>query len=590
MALTLARPRLGALGADLGRSGRAWLPAWLFTAVVAALVLLPVAMLVIGSFSRARLPSDFSLDDLTLANYALVYTNPLTYRVMANTLVYVGCSLALGLGLALAIAWLVARTDVPGKMLVYVGVPIAMVIPGMLESMVWVLLFSPRIGFVNRFAMTAFGLESAPFNAYSLPGMIALQAIQLVPTAFLMLLPLLLRLDPAMEEAGAMSGARTGAVLRRVTLPLLLPGLLSVALYQVVTVLSSFEVPGILGLPGQVYVFSTLIYTYTSAAASAGGSDFGAANALAMVYLAINVVGLLVYARVTGQAARFAVVTGRGYRPRPIELGPWRPVAAALLGGFVFVAVALPLLVLLWASLTPLILQPSAAALGRLTDRNWRLLFTNEDLLQTVGNTAIVMLATATIAVLVCLAVGWLVVRTRFPGKGLLEQLAFVSHGVPGIIMALALIWFWVQLEVVPMYGTLWIIVLGFAIGALAYGSRTMAAALLQIHAELEEAAYTSGASVPTTVRRVFVPLLLPALGGLWIWVALHAVRFVTLPLMLQTGPENTVLSVYLWRQWENGEVNLVAAAGLAMVAVMLAITALASRLGLGSRRAALSG
>jgi iron(III) transport system permease protein len=333
-----------------------------------------------------------------------------------------------------------------------------------------------------------------------------------------------------------------------------------------------------------------LIYTYTNAAASAGGSNYGAANALAIVYLIINIVGLWIYARVTNNAAAFAVVTGRGYRPRPIELGPWRWVAAGGMVLFLFVSFVMPLLVLAWASITPLILQPTAAALGRLTDRNWRLLLTNQDLIQTVGNTGFVTLVTACLAVLVCLIVGWLTVRSRFTGKTLLDQLAFVSHGVPGVIMALALIWFWIQIDIIPIYGTVWIIILGFVVGALAYGSRTMSAALLQIHTELEEAAYASGASSVTTIRRVFVPLLLPALGGLWIWVALHVCRFVTLPLMLQTGPDNTLIAVYLWRQWENGEVNLVAATGLAMVAVMLLVTILAGRLGLGSRRASLTG
>lgn len=547
-------------------------------------------MLVLGSFSSARLPSDFSLTEVTLNNYLLVYTNPLTYRVMINTLIYVAGSMAIGLSMALLFAWLVARTDMPGKLLLYAGVPIAMVIPGMLESMVWVLLFSPRIGFINRFAMNIFGLESAPFNVYTMGGMVALEAVRLVPTAFILLLALLLKFDPAMEEAASMSGGRMSTITRRITLPLLLPGILSVALYQTVTVLSSFEVPGIIGLPAQVYVFSTLIYTYTNAAASAGGSDFGSANALAMIYLLINVVGLWVYARVTTNAASFAVVTGRGYRPRPIELGPWRWVAAAFVAFYLFIAVALPILVLIWGSITPLILQPTAENLVKVTDKHWRAMLSNADLVRTVWNTAVVMLVTSTLAVLVSLLIGWITVRTRFKGKGLLDQLAFVSHGVPGVIMALALIWFWVQVDLIPIYGTLWIIVLGFTVGFLAYGSRTMSAALLQIHSELEEAAYTSGATTGTTIRRVFVPLLLPAMAGLWIWVALHAVRFVTLPLMLQTSPDNTLLAVYLWRQWENGEINLVAAVGLSMVVAMLLVTVIASRFGIGSRRAAMTG
>jgi iron(III) transport system permease protein len=568
---------------------RDW-PAWILLALVAAAVALPIAMLVLGSVSGARLPGDIGLERLTLGNYVAVYTDPRTYRVMSNTVLYVAGSVALGLAISVALAWIVARTDLPLKWLAYAGIPLALAIPGMLEAMVWVLLFSPRIGFVNRAAMSAFGLERAPFDVYSLLGMIALEGLRLVPTGFLLLAPLFLRIDPSLEEAATVAGGRLGSVLRRVTLPLLVPGVLAVVVYQGISVLANFEVPGIIGLPGQIYVFSTLIYTYTSGTASSGGNDYGSATALAVLYLALSAVAIWIYARATARAARFSVVTGRGYRPRPIALGRARPLAAAGVLAYLGIAVVLPLLVLLWTSLTPRILQPSADALGRLTDRNWRALLANDDLVQVTLNTAFVTIVTASATVVAALAIAWVVTRTRFPGRRLLDQLSFVTHGIPGVIMALALIWIWVRVDWLPIYGTLWIIVLGFVVGFLAYGTRAASAALLQVHAELEEAAYASGASVMRTLRRVFVPLLSPALLGLWIWVALHAVRFVSLPLMLQSGVDNTVLAVYLWREWEAGEINLVAAAGFALVAAMLAVTIVVGRLGIGSRRAAMFG
>lgn len=564
-------------------------PPWLLLGFVGFLVVMPVAMLVLGSFSADRIPGNFSLDRLTLANYAAAYGSPLTYRVLGNTTIYTVATVALGLAMAAFFAWLVARTDAPGRRIAQVLIPLPLVIPGMLESMVWVLLFSPRIGFVNRAAMGAFGLSDPPFDVYSMAGMISLESIRLVPSGFLLLLPLFLRFDPALEDAAAASGAAPTSVARRITLPLLMPGLLSVVIYQAISVLSSFEVPGIIGLPAQVYVFSTLVYTRTSAAASAGGSDFGTASALAMVYLATCIVGLLLYTRWTRHADRFAVISGKGYRPRAIVLGAWRWPAAAALTSYAFVAFVLPVLVLLWASLTPRILQPGPPALASLTDRNWRALATSDELMRILGNTVFVTVTTATLVVVLAFAIGWVATRTRFPARRALEQLAFISHGVPGVILALALIWFWVQLDL-PVYGTPLILVIGLSTGFLAYGSRSVSVSLLQVHRDLEEAAYTSGASTVSTMRDIFVPLLLPALVGLWIWVALHAVRFVTLPLMLQTGPENTVLAAYLWREWEAGEVNLVAAAGLGLIVMLLVVTAVAMRLGQGPRRAAMSG
>jgi iron(III) transport system permease protein len=203
-------------------------------------------------------------------------------------------------------------------------------------------------------------------------------------------------------------------------------------------------------------------------------------------------------------------------------------------------------------------------------------------------NTLAVVLTTATVTVLASLLIAWIAGRTQFAGRRLLDQLAFVSHGLPGVILGLALIWFWVRLDFVPIYGTLAIVVLGLGTGFLAYGTRSMSAALVQVHRELEEAAYASGAAPAGAVRRVLAPLLMPALASLWVWVAIQALRLVTLPLMLQTGPENTVVASYLWRRWEAGEVNLVAAVGIAMVLAMALLIALVTRLGLTSRRASL--
>lgn len=587
MALSVARTRSGATPSGFVRPSWASAVGWLTLALLALLVAVPVVMLVLGSFSQANVPSDFSLARLTASNYVRAYTDPRTYQVLANSVVYVVCSVACGIGMSLIFTWLVARTDVPARWLWTAAIPLALVVPGMLESMSWVLLFSPKVGFVNRMLSGLF--HSGPiFDVYSLLGIIALESLRTVPTTFLLLLPLMIRFDPALEEAASLSGSSPWTTVRRVTLPLLVPGLLSVVIYQAVTVLASFEVPGILGLPGQVYVFSTLIYTDTTgAAASSGGGLYGLANALAMLYLLLNVVALFVYARVTRNAAKFAIVTGKAYRPRRFSLGHWRWLAAAILAVYLFISVVLPLLVLLWVSLTSLIVQPTLPALGHLSGTNWQHLFMSPDpdFLQTLVNTVITVVGSATLAVALSLMVAWVSVRTRFSARHLVGQLAFMAHGIPGIILGLALIWFWLRVSGVPIYGTLGIVIIGLVTTALAFGSRTLGAALLQIHTELEEAAHTSGASPFTAIRRVLVPILMPALGGVWIWVALQSIRNVTLPLMLQTGSENTVLSSYLWQQWEAGNMNYVGAIGVSLIVGMLVVTLVVARLGMAPHR-----
>ncbi|HYY26155.1 MAG TPA: ABC transporter permease subunit, partial [Candidatus Udaeobacter sp.] len=249
--------------------------------LVLFLVLTPLSFLILGSFSTARLPGDFSLATMGLINYLKVYSDPGTIELFANTVVYVTGSAALGISLAISLAWLVERTNMPGKILVYAGVPMTLAVPGMLQAMAWVLLLSPRIGFINQFLKDLFGSHAPVIDVYTLGGMVFLEGLRLVPTAFLMLVPLMRSMDPSLEEAAAVSGARPSSTLRKVTLRLLAPALVAVMIYQAMTALEVFEIPGILGLPAGIYVFSTKIYAIVRSATFM--PVYGQANALAMV-------------------------------------------------------------------------------------------------------------------------------------------------------------------------------------------------------------------------------------------------------------------------------------------------------------------
>jgi iron(III) transport system permease protein len=192
------------------------------------LVLAPLSFLILGSFSTARLPGDFSLDKMGLVNYLKVYTDPGTYELFTNTVIYVAGSALVGISLAVSLAWLVERTNMPGKIFLYAGVPMTLAVPGMLQAMAWVLLLSPRIGFINQLLKDLFGPDAPVIDVYSLGGMVFLEGLRLVPTAFLMLVPLMRSMDPSLEEAAAVSGARPLSTLRKVTLRLLAPALVAV--------------------------------------------------------------------------------------------------------------------------------------------------------------------------------------------------------------------------------------------------------------------------------------------------------------------------------------------------------------------------
>ncbi len=546
---------------------------WLVFLLVASFVFAPVFFLILGSFSTAQLPTEFSLSTTGLINYTTVYTDPGTYQLFTNTVIYVFGSVAVGIAFAASLAWLVERTNLPWKVLVYAGIPMTLAVPGMLQAMAWVLLLSPRIGFINKLLMGVFGLDQAPINIYSLGGMISIEGLRLVPTAFLMLVPLLRSMDPALEEAAAVSGARPSSILRKVSMRLLAPGLVAVMIYQAMTALEVFEVPGILGLPAGIYVFSTKIYTIIHSATFI--PIYGQANALAMVYLFIAVVTTYFYARMIGRSEKYTIITGKGYRPRQMDLGSWRYPALVLVMVYLLLSVVLPFLVFLYTSFLEFLQIPSWKALNHLTLKNYNLLSDYGEVGLALKNTVIMVVATATATTAFSFFISLVVVRSKFWGRRLLDQLAFIPHAIPGIVMGLAFFWVFLKLDFIPIYGTIWAITIGFTVNFISYGTRSMNASILQIHKELEEAAYLSGAPPWRTLWRVFFPLMLPTFVGVWIWVVLHAVRIAGMPLMLYEGPKNQVLAILIWNMWDEGYIGAVGAIGTLLMLTLLLLTLL---------------
>ena len=511
-------------------------PSWAWETAVFVVVLLavlaPILFLVLGSFSAARLPSEFTLSALTLRNYVKVWSDPSTYQILSNTLLFAGGSTLFGLVCAAGLAWLVERSDMPGKIWVYAGLPMTLAMPGMLQAMAWTLLVSPRVGFINKGLMAALGLESAPFNIYSLPGMIFVEGLRMVPTAFLMLVPLLRSMDPSLEEAAAMCGARQHAVLRKVTLGLMLPGLIAVTIYQFTSALEEFEVAGILGLPAGINVFSTKIYSVLHVTSSL--PSYGEANALAMLYLALSV--------------------------------------------------AIPFLVLLYVSFLPYVQSPSLRAFASMSLSHYAEVFQTEDLGHVLWNTVVMTVTVALAVIVLSFLISVVVVRSRFWGRRLLDQLAFVPHAIPGMVMGLALLWVFLKIDKLGtnLFGSLASVIIAFVIGYISYGTRVMNGAVLQIHKDLEEAAKMSGATQWRAFWRVFVPLLQPAFVGVGIWTILHVIRSAGKPLILTSGADSEVIAVTIWNLWDQGYIEMVGAIGTLLMLTLLTVTLLIRRFGFG--------
>ena len=560
-------------------------PVLLTGALLAWLVLVPLAVLVVSAFKPTGLLRD---PGFTLAHVVATYSSPQFWNLVAATLQFAAGSAAVALLLGGTLAWLVERTDLPAPALVRALVILPMATPPFLLAISWIILLSPRTGVINSLLITAFGLSAPPFNIYSLGGMILVEGLALVPSAFLILAPAARNLDPNLEESALVSGAGVVQLVFRIILPLLLPALAATTIFLMIVSFVVFDVPGTIGMPARIFVLSSQIYSLV-ADSPRGIPDYGKVSAMALMFTVGLLALTLAYHRLMRRAGRFVTVTGRGYRPRPFRLGRLRWVAVAAVVGYFLCAVVAPLLTLVWTSLMPFQAPLSLAAAKLATLANHREFFANPFIAAATANSIIVALAASTAVAALSLVTAWVSIKSRAPGRRALDALAFLPLAMPGVLIATALIYVYLAVKIIPIYGTIWIIAVAYVTVYLSFGSRTMNGVVLQLHPELDEAARMSGAGLMATVRRVIVPLTAPGLAAVWIWVFAHCLRELTAALMLQ-GADNATLPTLLYSYWSGGETNKAAAVGVWLVLGLLAVVVvwqLVARLVAGSGAAA---
>ena len=537
------------------------------TAVLACTSVVALLATVLWLSFTSGVPGDPQLA-YTLRNYADVFLDPFTYRVLWNTLLFLIVTLTLAFSLALPIAWLVERTDFPGKTAVFTLMTVALLIPGFAVALGWVFLLHPRIGVINQALIALLGLDAAPFNIGNILGMGLVEGLSLTPLTFIMTSVALRSMDPALEEAAAMSGARPWQATLKVTLRVLFPGLLAAAIYVSAVCFAAFDVPAILGMTNRIYTFST--YVFRQLTPTEGLPEYGNVATLGVIMVIVALLMSWCYRAVQRQAPRYAVVTGKAYRPRIIPLGRYKWPAICLVVAFFIVSQVLPLLMLGWASALPFLQLPSADALAQVSLNNFRTI-PAELLTRSVVNTVVLMLLVPTITVAISVAVSWVVLRSKTPGRGAFEFFAFLPVTVPPIVFSVAalLLALFVLNRVVPIYGTIWILVLVYVIARLSYGTRMTNSALIQIHHELDEAAQVSGAGTGGVLRSVLLPLLAPSMLYAWIWIALLTYRELTLPVVLASST-NLPFSILVWSYVQSSSYGRASAAALIMLALMV--------------------
>ena len=449
-------------------------------AVIAYLVLAPIIFLLWSSF-RTALPTPANPGVFTLKNYTFVYSNPATYTLFLNTAIFVLVCTSIALLLAVGFAWLIERTDIPAKGTLFVLILLPSAVPSLLMGISYIILAGPEAGLLNRLTDDLFGVKL--FNIFSLPAMFILQALSSVPSSFLIVLSALRSMDPALEEASSVSGVGWTSTVRRVTLPMMLPAILSAAIYTGMNIAETFEIPALIGVPIGFHVLSSQVYLSLRV-----WGNHTVASAYSVIFLFMLIGLVYLYQKATRHGFRYATISGKGYRPKLIAIGRWRYVALTLICFYLFVTLGLPFFVFVWSSLFPTWQTPSLALLSHANLESYREVFGNANFLDSVKNTLILMLVTPVITVALISVASWLIVRSNLSlkSKALLDTLTFWPHAYPGVVLGVALLWFFIIVNVPPVWGTLWPIILGLTIAFMPFSVRTLNAAFIQVHQELE--------------------------------------------------------------------------------------------------------
>jgi len=528
--------------------------------LLALIVGVPVAMVVLMSL-RTGFPGEGG--PLTLVNFIRVYTDPATYEILLNTVLFATGAVAVTVLFAVPLVWLLMRTDLPYKKTIYVLLTVGILIPVFLRTIAWILLLSPRIGLVNQWAAQIFNLKHPLVSLYNIPGMAFIQGVSFVPSAFFMLAAAYRTMDPALEEAAYTAGVSKLQTFLRINIPITLPAIAGVMVYLFMTAIAVFEVPAIIGLPARILVLSSLIYS--SANPPTGLPEYGLAGAYGSVMLMVGLVLAYFYVRLVRQGKKYTVITGRGYRPREIALGRWKWPALAFVSFYLSMEVFIPFLVLLWTSFLPYLQLPSVAALSSVTLKNY-LTIPDYAGARPFINTAILMVAVPTCAMFLSVLVSWVVIRSQVSFRGILDTAAFLPHAFPSILLAVGLGYLGLAYSgIFPFYGTIMIIIIAHTIAWIAYGTRTTNSVMIQVDRELEEAGKVAGISTLTVFTRIVLPLVAAGVFNSWIWISMLSYREVTMALTLGSR-QNTVISTVVWQFWGSGWVPEVSALGVILI------------------------
>lgn len=550
--------------------GRSFGIGWVFLLAGIGLFLVCISVFgnVITSFSE-----EGDVDRYSLANYVELFSQDTLGSVTGRTIV-------LGFGtvfwmflFSFPFAWLLARTDFRYRTGLFSLLTAKLAIPGFITAMSYVWLFNPTSGLINQlFDMTKFN-GGALFDVYQLSWICFLQGIVLVPGGVFMMLPAFRNLDSSLEEAAWVSGVSKAHTIWRVVLPLLAPSMVAVSIFYFVIGVEMFDFVAIIGMPGDVLV----LWIYDAIAESDGPPNLGFAGAAGVVLFAICGGAIVFYARFLKQAKKYAVVGGKVRASAPQPLGRLRWAAYGCVGFWLVASIIVPVITIIWVALVPFFQPPSMAALQSLSVNSFVDAF--DWIGEPLKNTLILMVGSVIIAASLATSITWMVTRSHHGMAHWADSIVFLAPAVPTIVTGVAFQFLGIAIyHWLPLFGTIWLVAIAMGTRMLAYCTRTMNATSLQIQFELDEAAYVSGVSKLDTFRRIFIPLMAPAIFYSALMVGMLAARDLTLPLVMNTG-NSEVVATLIFNLQTNGEQNAAAAVALYMIVVLVLLALLARRI-----------
>jgi iron(III) transport system permease protein len=536
---------------------------WLLAAIMVVLVLYPVVVLFIASVYSGQ-PGRWG--EFTLKSYELWLGAFDLIPIFINSVIYSASRLAISLTLALLFAWAVARTNVPYRRAMALLIPIPFFIPDLLTGISWLMLGNPQNGLINTLARQWFDIQEPVINLYGWGGMIFHSSLSATALLFLLLVGFFHSMDTTYEEASVTLGASKTRTLFLITLPMMAPAILSTSILVFASGLDSFENPLVFGNPGGVYVFANEIYRMLK---YRHPPEYNAATALSVILILITFSLIWLQWKKLGER-KFSVISGKGYRPTRVNLPDW--LRWTIFGVFVvyfMLAIVIPLVQIIVSSFFPIF---GIYKWEHLTLKNWTNVLNDSKVIVGLKNTIIFATAAGLGTVILGGLIGYVRVRTRHPLGRYLELLAWTPWTLPGIVLGLAMLWAWaLPPDPFNLYGTTYLVVLGFIVKGLPLGTATMQSAIHQVNKELEESSRVSGGTWTETAARILVPLMRRGILAAFVIVFALSARDLTIPLLLQASGTQT-LTVALLYYYEEGRTTTLAAVAVIQLALVMAL------------------